>query len=103
MKSLINVDILIFFINLNIKEKTFQTNLHQCTLHTHTNYTDEIISIIFGKCLWNKKNKSAPIQISLLTINFKTSIKCRLQLESPVGDSQTKFQPAIPLSSSDGA
>ena len=27
----------------------------------------------------------------LLTINFKTSIKCRLQLESPVGDSQTKL------------
>ena len=29
--------------------------------------------------------------IQLLTINFKTSAKCRLQLESPLGDSQTKF------------
>ena len=27
----------------------------------------------------------------LLTINFKTSAKCCLQLESPIGDSQTKF------------
>ena len=30
-------------------------------------------------------------RIGLLTINFKTSAKCRLQLESPLGDSQTKF------------
>ena len=37
------------------------------------------------------------IQTQLLTINFKTSAKCRLQLESPFGDSQTKFQPAIPF------
>jgi len=31
----------------------------------------------------------------LLTINFKTSAKCRLQLESPLGENQTKFSARI--------
>ena len=34
---------------------------------------------------------SNPCLGPVLTINYKNSVKCRLQLESPVGDSQTKF------------
>ncbi len=51
------------------------------------------------KCLMKKL-----LKISLLTINFKTSIKCRLLLESPVGDSQTKFSDSCveSLSTSNG-